>query len=246
MADDASRWSRLESVVHAARARPVEERAAFLVEACSDDSDLRREAASLLERDGHADGFLSTPLDVLAANVITSSTDRTPDPAEPRIVPGSRLGVYEIRERLGAGGMGEVYLARDTKLDRDVAVKVLLPAFANDPERLARFEREARILASLNHPHIAQIHGTRRRRWRARAGHGIGRRVRRWPNDRTRPAPARRALRIARQIAEALEAAHEQGIVHRDLKPANIKVRPDGTVKVLDFGLAKALPGRGA
>ena len=241
MADDASRWSRLESVVRAARARPHAERAAFLVEACSDDSDLRREAASLLEWYGHTDGFLSTPLDVLAANLIASSTDRTPDTAEPRIVPGSRLGAYEIRERLGAGGMGEVYLARDTKLDRDVAVKVLLPAVANDPERLARFAREARTLASLNHPHIAQIYGiedadgVRALVMELVDGPTLAERIARGP------LPLDEALRIARQIAEALEAAHEQHIVHRDLKPANIKLRSDGTVKVLDFGLAKAL-----
>ena len=154
---------------------------------------------------------------------------------------GTRLGSHEIVAPLGAGGMGEVYRARDLKLNRDVAIKVLLPAVANDPERLARFSREAQVLASLNHPHIAQIHGLEEGEGiRALVmelvdGEDLAQRLRRGP------LPLDEALPIARQLAEALEAAHDHGIVHRDLKPANIKVRPDGTVKVLDFGLAKAL-----
>ncbi len=161
---------------------------------------------------------------------------------------GSRLGVYEIKGPLGAGGMGEVYRARDTKLGRDVALKILPDALASDPERLARFEREARTLASLNHPHIAHIHGFEESQAGIRAlvmelveGEELAHRIARGP------IPLDEALPIATQIADALEAAHEQGIIHRDLKPANIKLRPDGTVKVLDFGLAKALesPVRG-
>ena len=161
---------------------------------------------------------------------------------------GTRLGSYEIVAPLGAGGMGEVYRARDTKLNRDVAIKVLLAAVANDPERLARFSREAQVLASLNHPNIAQIFGLERQEGRdgpathATAfivmelveGEELAQRIARGP------IPLDEALPIARQIADALEAAHEQGIVHRDLKPANIKVRPDGTVKVLDFGDRKS------
>ncbi len=151
-----------------------------------------------------------------------------------------KLGTYEILEKIGAGGMGEVYRARDTRLGRDVAVKLLPPAFADDPERLGRFEREARLLAALNHPHIASIYGLE---------HAAGKRflvLELVPGDDMSvrlaqgPIPLEEALPIARDIAEALEYAHEQGIVHRDLKPANVKITPEGRVKVLDFGLAKA------
>ena len=154
---------------------------------------------------------------------------------------GRRLGVYQVAELLGAGGMGQVYRARDVILNRDVAIKVLLPAVANDPDRLARFSREAQVLASLNHPHIAQIHGLEN----AEGVRALVMELVDGPTLADRIAhgaiPMAEALLTAKQIAEALEAAHEQGIIHRDLKPANIKVRADGVVKVLDFGLAKAL-----
>ena len=169
---------------------------------------------------------------------------------------GTRLGPYTVTAKIGEGGMGEVYQARDTKLDRDVALKVLPEAFTSDPDRLARFEREAKVLASLNHPNIGSIYGLEE----AAPSTGSG------PLDSSQgrpgafkalvlelvdgptladritqgPIPLDEALPIAKQIAEALEAAHEQGVIHRDLKPANIKVKADGTVKVLDFGLAKA------
>ncbi len=155
--------------------------------------------------------------------------------------PGARIGAYEVVSPIGSGGMGEVYLARDTALNRNVALKVLPEAFVRDDERLARFKREAQILASLNHPNIAHVHGleessaTRALVMELVEGDDLSDRIARGP------IPLADALPIARQIADALEAAHEQGIVHRDLKPANIKVRADGTVKVLDFGLAKAL-----
>ncbi len=157
------------------------------------------------------------------------------------LAPGTRLGHYEILALIGAGGMGEVYRARDTKLARDVAVKVLPDVFALNPERLARFRREAHVLASLNHPHIASIYGLEE-------SHGTSALVLELVEGMTLAdrlvrgsLPLEEAWSIAPQIAEALEAAHDHGIVHRDLKPANIKVRADGTVKVLDFGLAKAL-----
>ena len=155
---------------------------------------------------------------------------------------GSNIGVYKVTGPLGAGGMGEVHRARDTNLDRDVALKVLPDAFTADPGRRARFEREAKVLASLNHPNIAQIYGFEEESGGARAlvlelveGPTVADLVARGP------VALDDALQIARQIASALQAAHEAGVVHRDLKPANVKVREDGTVKVLDFGLAKAL-----
>ncbi len=154
---------------------------------------------------------------------------------------GQVLGPYTIVSRLGEGGMGEVYRARDIKLNRDVAIKVLLPAVANDPDRLARFSREAQVLASLNHSNIASIYGIEESGavtalvMELVEGEDLSQRISRGA------IPIDEALPIARQIAEALEAAHDHGIIHRDLKPANVKVRPDGTVKVLDFGLAKAV-----
>src|SRR3954451_1333937 len=167
---------------------------------------------------------------------------------------GARLGSYEIVSTLGVGGMGEVYRARDTKLNRDVAIKVLPEIFWTDADSVARFEREAQALAALNHPNIAHVYGLDR----VHLPHGpasifivmelidgeeLAQHIARGP------LPLDEALPIAAQIAEALEAAHEQGIVHRDLKPANIKITHDGTVKVLDFGLAKAMdvaPGSNA
>src|SRR5687767_614759 len=180
---------------------------------------------------------------------------------------GTRLGSYEVLAKLGEGGMGEVYRARDTKLNRDVAIKVLPEEFAADLDRLARFSREAQVLASLNHPNIAAIYGIESNALvmelvegldlseiigaaldlapsgsPARQAVGVG------PHGKPRKdggLPLAEVIPIAKQIVEALEAAHESGIVHRDLKPANVKVRADGTVKVLDFGLAKAMDPAG-
>jgi serine/threonine protein kinase len=163
--------------------------------------------------------------------------------------PGSRIGPYEVTALLGTGGMGEVWRARHTVLKRDDALKVLPKEFAADPERLARFHREAQVLASLSHPNIAHVYGLEESSHSASSGHaGVQALVMELVEgptlaDRIAQGPIAldEALPIAKQIAEALEAAHEQGIIHRDLKPANIKVRPDGTVKVLDFGLARIM-----
>ena len=161
------------------------------------------------------------------------------------LTPGTRLGVYEVTSLIGEGGMGQVYRATDTKLKRQVAIKILPPSLAADHDRLTRFQREAEVLASLNHPNIAQIHGLEE------SGGGTSLVMELVEGDDLSQRLARgaipldEALPIARQIAEALEAAHEHGIIHRDLKPANIKIRPDGTVKVLDFGLAKAMTPAG-
>jgi serine/threonine protein kinase len=157
---------------------------------------------------------------------------------------GAKLGSYEVVSAIGAGGMGEVYQAHDTKLGRDVAIKVLPEAFAHDPERLARFQREAKILAQLNHTNIATIYGLEQSNGTSYLvmelvpGETLAERVK-----REGAVPIEESLTIAKQIAEALEAAHEKSIIHRDLKPANVKVTPEGKVKVLDFGLAKAFEG---
>jgi serine/threonine protein kinase len=157
---------------------------------------------------------------------------------------GTRVWTYEFVSLLGAGGMGEVYRAHDSKLKRDVAIKVLPAALANDPRRVSRFQQEARTLAALNHPYIGAIYGLEE----TSNGYALVLELVEGPTLAQRLANGRRipvqeALLIARQIAEALEAAHDRGIIHRDLKPANIKVTPAGTVKVLDFGLAKAFAG---
>src|SRR5690349_9174983 len=151
--------------------------------------------------------------------------------------PLSSIAHYRITAKLGEGGMGEVWRATDTKLNRDVAVKILPDVFAQDADRMARFTREAQVLASLNHPNIAAIYGVEERALIMELVEG---------ETLNGPLPVETALNYARQIAEALEYAHERGIVHRDLKPANIKVTPEGRVKVLDFGLAKAMTNEAA
>jgi len=227
------RWADIERLYREALARAATERGPFLADVCVGDDALRVEVESLLAHDGRA-AFLSTP-------AVASGIDGG-------IRSGQALGPYVISALIGEGGMGEVYRARDTKLGRDVAVKMLPLAFTADPDRLARFEREARVLASLNHPHIGAIYGVEeldgvpalvlelvegetladKLAREAAGGEGL-------------PVPT--ALTIAQQIADALDAAHERGIVHRDLKPANIKITPAGAVKVLDFGLAKVVTG---
>jgi eukaryotic-like serine/threonine-protein kinase len=221
------RWVRVKALFQAAVERPVEERQAFLAAATGDDSALRREVESLLTSDTSDESFLRGLPVVRDSHALLTA--------------GLRLGPYEIVEPIGAGAMGEVYRARDTKLNRDVALKVLPDSFARDPARLDRFTREAHVLAALNHPNIAHLHGLedssgiRALVMELVDGDDLSLRIGRGG------IPLDEALPIARQIAHALAAAHEQGIIHRDLKPANIKLRADGTVKVLDFGLAKAI-----
>ena len=229
------RWRRVEELYHAALMRSESDRAAFLANACAGDEALLREVQSLLAQPASSPGFLDGPAVAVAAQMVSDIGESA--------LTGRRLGVYHVHARIGAGGMGEVYRARDTKLGRDVAIKILPPHFTSDPERLARFEREARVLASLNHPHIGAIYGledadgVRALVLELVDGETLADRIARGP------IPVNDTLTIARQIADALEAAHEKGIVHRDLKPANIKITPDGVVKVLDFGLAKAASG---
>ena len=237
----------MKALFQAAVERPVEERDAFLAAATGDDEALRREVESLLTSDASDDSFLDQ-LPVVDEPVRRRShcparvdwTTRSLTPSSP---PGLRVGPYEIVAPLGAGAMGEVYRARDTKLNRDVALKVLPERFALDPDRLARFTREAQLLATLNHPNIAAIYGLEE----SSGAQALVMELVEGPTLADRiargPIPVDEALTIARQIAEALEAAHEKGIIHRDLKPANIKIARSGVVKVLDFGLAKVWDG---
>jgi serine/threonine protein kinase/Tol biopolymer transport system component len=223
-------WSRIKELFQAAIQRAPNERAAFLERACAEDRALHREVMSLLSAHHEAGTFAERP----AIETLAGTTQPDVD--------------YQIVSTLGAGGMGEVFRARDVALGREVAIKILPPGLASDPERLARFDREARVLAALNHPNICAIYGitdisgtpglvlelvegpTLRERLEGDArGAGKARRL-----------GMKEAIAIGRDIARALEAAHEKGIIHRDLKPANIKITPDGVVKVLDFGLAKA------
>ena len=219
-----SRWHRISRIYNEAIAVASRDRARFVREACGSDDTLRAEVSALLVDDSRMDRFLG------------------PEESQLNLM-GRRIGIYEVTSLLGVGGMGEVYQARDPKLNRDVAIKVLPRLFINDPDRLARFEREARVLASLNHPHIGAIYGledadgVRALVLELVHGETLADRIARGP------IPLHETFAIARQIADAVEAAHEKGIVHRDLKPANIKLTPDGVVKVLDFGLAKAASG---
>ena len=236
------RWKRIEELYHESRARAPGERAAFLAQSCPDDEALRREVLAILN-DTDADGFLATPAPGIRSPLTSALSQIT--------MTGRALGTYHLQALVGVGGMGEVYRAHDAKLGRDVAIKILPPAFTSDPDRLARFEREARMLAALNHPNICAIYGiemaegTRFLVLELVEGETLTEtlaNVSRMPGGGAGLAPDQ-ALTIARQLAEALEIAHERGIVHRDLKPANIKITGDGVVKVLDFGLAKVVAG---
>jgi serine/threonine protein kinase len=227
MSQSPERYHRARALFEQIRSLPTERQAMALAGACDGDSALQRDVTRLLAAATNAGSFLehgvSRALTPLAS------------------LEGRRLGAYEVRESIGAGGMGQVYRAHDTILRRDVALKVLPDLFADDPDRLARFDREAQVLATLNHPYIAAIYGLEQ----SGGVRALVLELVEGPTLADRithgPIPLDQAIAAARQIAAALEAAHERAIIHRDLKPANIKLREDGTIKVLDFGLAKAL-----
>ena len=228
---DIDRWRRVEALFHAICARPADEHATFLAELCAGDVELQRELKSLLTQAQSDHRLFAT-----GGAVASAAYDRPADLA------GQRLGVYELRSRIGVGGMGEVYAARDTRLGRNVAIKILPDAFSADPERLRRFEREARILAALNHPHICTIYDIGRddashrqpfivmeKLEGATLQHVIG----------ARSLDQATLVAVGIQVADALGAAHAKGIVHRDIKPANIFLTDHGDAKILDFGIAK-------
>ncbi len=235
--NDRERWLRVKEIFDSALAQPSHERSAFVRHVCRDDAVLWREVESLLIAHADAEGFAETP--AIAALAHPTAQDGRNTAAA--LAPGIEFGPYRIVEPLDSGAMGEIYRARDSRLARDVAVKVLPAAVSDDTERISRLEREARVLAALNHPHIATIHSLE-------VSNGVCALVMELIEGPTLAEhlasgtlALTRALEIARQIADALEAAHDKGIVHRDLKPANIKLTTTGSVKILDFGLATAV-----
>jgi len=240
------RWRQMEQLFADARQLPVAERATYLEETCAGDDTMRRAVEDLLAADDKASGFLSRPALELEAEGLATEIDTAPMPMHV----GKSFGHYNILSRIGAGGMGEVWLAQDSKLERRVAIKVLPTQFTQDESRLQRFVREAKAASALNHPNIITIHEIGEAFAPAGKIHFIatefieGETLRARMSDRTpgEEITLREALNLTIQAASALDAAHQSGIVHRDIKPENIMVRPDGLVKVLDFGLAKLTP----
>jgi eukaryotic-like serine/threonine-protein kinase len=234
---DADRWSRIQQLYHEAAALDDSDRAAFLARVGREDHTLRAEIESLLADDDLGESFLEEPAIAVAARLVGGNVPG---------LTGQAFGPYRIEGLLGAGGMGDVYGAHDTVLGRDVAIKILPEAFTDDAERLARFKQEAQFLASLSHPNVAAIYGVhesdglRGLVLELVDGETLTQRIQRGP------IPLNEAVRIARQIGEGLDAAHQRGIVHRDLKPSNIKIARDGTTKILDFGLAKSVAADGS
>src|SRR2546428_6693868 len=225
------RWQQVDRLLEAALERPPAERAAFLKQACAGDEELRREVASVLLSYDQAGSFIETPLEDVVSGILDNELARS--------MVGRALGRYQVYALLGAGGMGEVYRARDTRLDRDVAIKILPEHLVQDSEVLGRFEREAKAVAALSHPNILAIHdfgseqGVSYAVMELLEGETLRARL-------TRSAlPWREALEIGIAITEGLAAAHARGIIHRDLKPENIFLTSDGGVKILDFGIAR-------
>src|SRR5215475_2321138 len=223
------KWQRVQSLFLEAVDLSPEERVRFLDSACADDAEVRREVESLLTHDGASERRISEALAGAAKSLVDAVTLKA----------GTRIGDYEIHKLIGSGGMGEVYQARDLRLARNVAIKVLPPFLTNDPDRLRRFGQEARAAAALNHPHILAVHqmgfynGTPYVVSELLEGHTVRELI------KNGPLPWRNAIDYGVQIARGLAAAHGKGITHRDLKPENLFVTKDGHVKILDFGLAK-------
>jgi serine/threonine protein kinase len=230
------RWQKIEDLFNSALDLEPGRREQFLKQACSGDESVYEEVQQLLKLEAEAENLIDSPaMEILARNI---AGDSKPPGASGSVI-GKTIGRYRVVKELGKGGMGEVYQAKDRKLERDVAIKILPEEFAGDSDRLDRFRREAKVLASLSHPNIATLYELEESEelhfivLEMVEGETLADRM------KAGPIPIEESLKLSLQMAEALEMAHEKGIIHRDLKPANVKITPEGTLKVLDFGLAK-------